>query len=200
MVLVIGVHPDDLAHRLAVPPGEQLGRRFGVVHIGGRDQHGQQQPHPVDHEMALPAVHVLGVVPAPLRAAGGGVDRLAIDARGGAAVVGLLGRADLAAEPVVDLVQGPVMPPLVEVPPDRALGREVVGEIAPLAAGAEEVEDGIDDIPQVGRAGPTAAGFGRDVRLDQSPLGVGQVAGKMEASQGITTTVSPRLFTLMDSL
>ena len=115
-------------------------------------------------------------------------------------MVGLLGRADLAAEPVVDLVQGPVMPPLVEVPPDRALGREVVGEIAPLAAGAEEVEDGIDDIPQVGRAGPTAAGFGRDVGLDQGPLGVGEVAGVMVPSDTFTTPDTPRLFSFWDRL
>jgi hypothetical protein len=42
-------------------------------------------------------------------------------------VVRLLGRADLAAEPVVDRVQRAVVPPLVEVPPDGALGWEVLG-------------------------------------------------------------------------
>ena len=109
--------------------------------------------------MPLPAVDVLGVVAAPLLAAGGGVDRLAVDARGGAGVVGLLRRADLRAEQVVDRVQGAVVPPLVEVPPDGALGREVLGEVAPLAAGAEDVEDGIDDVPQVGLAGPPPPGW-----------------------------------------
>ena len=53
-------------------------------------------------------VDVLEVVAAPLLAAGGGVDRLAVDARGGAGVVRLLHRADLAAEPVVDQVQGAI--------------------------------------------------------------------------------------------
>src|ERR1700722_5748525 len=104
--------------------------------------------------MALAAIDVLGVVPAALLAAAGGIDRLAIDAGGGPGCVGLLGRADLFAEPVVDLLQGAVVPPLVEVTPDGTLGREILGQVAPLAAGAQDVEDGIDDVAQVGLAGP----------------------------------------------
>src|SRR5262249_49966201 len=79
-----------------------------------------------------------------------------VDAGGGAWRVGLLGRADLAAQRVVDLVEGAVVPPLVEVTPDGALGREVPGKEAPLAAGAQDVEDGIDHVPQVGLARPAA--------------------------------------------
>ena len=142
----------------------------GVIDVGGRDQHGQQQPHAVHDDMALPAVDVLGVVPAPLLAAGGGVDRLAVDAGGGAGVVGLLRGADLAAKPVVDRVEGAVAPPLVEVPPDGTLGREVAGQVTPLAAGAEDVEDGVDDVPHVGLSGSPAGRSGRDVGLDQGPL------------------------------
>ena len=74
------------------------------------------------------------------------------------------------------VVEGAVVPPLVEVAPDGALGREVLGQVAPLAAGAQDVEDGIDDVAQVGLAGP-AAGVDGDVRLDQGPLRVGHVAG-----------------------
>src|SRR5512135_2595569 len=76
----------------------------------------------------------------------------------------------------MDCVQGAVVPPLVEVPPHGALGREVLGEVAPLAAGAEDVEDGVDDVPHVGLAGPSA-GVDGDVRLDQGPLRVRDVAG-----------------------
>ena len=82
----------------------------------------------------------------------------------------------LRAEQVVDGVEGAVVPPLVEVAPDGALGREVLGEVAPLAAGPQDVEDGIDDVAQVGLAGPPA-GVDGDVRLDQGPLRVGDVAG-----------------------
>ena len=76
----------------------------------------------------------------------------------------------------MDGVQGSIVPPLVKVPPGRRPGWEVCGEVSPLAAGAKEVEDGIDDIAEVGRAGPTTRGDG-DVRLDESPLFVGNVAG-----------------------
>src|SRR5262249_47947105 len=153
--------------RLPLQPGEQLGGRAGVVDVGGRDQHGQQQPHAVHDDVPLPAVDILEVVAAPLLAPGGRVDGLAVDAGGGPGVVGLLGGADLAAELVVDRVQRAVAPPCVEVPPDGALGREVLGQVAPLAAGAGDVEDGVDDVPHVGLAWPTAAGLGRDAGRDQ---------------------------------
>src|SRR5271166_1225475 len=129
--------------------------------------------------MPLAAVHILEVVAAPLLAAGTGVDRLAVDAGAGARVVGLLGRAGLRAEPIVGEIQGAVAPPLVEVPPDGALGREVLGEIAPLAAGAGDVEDGVDDLPQVGLAGPAAAGFRWQMGFEEGPLVIGEVTRVM---------------------
>ena len=82
----------------------------------------------------------------------------------------------LRAEQVVDGVEGAVVPPLVEVAPDGALGREVLGQVTPLAAGPQDVEDGIDDVAQVGLAWPSA-GVDGQVRLDQSPLGVGESLG-----------------------
>ena len=96
-------------------------------------------------------------------------------------MVGLLGGAGLLAEEVVDGVQGAVVPPLVEVPPDGALGRKVLGKVTPLAAGAEDVEDGVEDVAGVGLAG-TATGVDRDVGLDQGPLLVGDVAGVLVRS------------------
>src|SRR5207244_2290166 len=97
-------------------------------------------------------IDVLGVVSAALFAAGGRIDRLAIDAGGGAWSIRLLLRPDLAAQRVVDGVQGAVVPPLVEVTPHGTLGREILGQVTPLAAGAEQVQDGIDDVPEVGLA------------------------------------------------
>jgi hypothetical protein len=93
------------------------------------------------------------------------------------------GRAghDQVPQGVVDGLQGAVVPPLVEVAPDGALGREVLGQVTPLAPRAEEVEDGIDHIPEVGLAGPPA-GVNRDERLDQGPLLIGDVAGILISS------------------
>jgi hypothetical protein len=51
----------------------------------------------------MPGRGVPGVIPAPLLAPGRRDDRLAVDARRGPGMVGLLRRADLAADPVVTL-------------------------------------------------------------------------------------------------
>src|SRR5205085_7488328 len=123
-----------------------------------------------------------GVVPAPLLAAGGGIDRLAVHAGGGPRGVGLLLGADLRAEGVVDGVEGAVVTPLVEVAPGGAFGREVLGQVAPLAPGAQHVEAGIDHVPEIGLAGPSS-GVDRDQVPDQSPLLIGHVAGILICSR-----------------
>jgi hypothetical protein len=56
-------------------------------------------------------------------------------------MAGLPRRADLAAEPVVDPVQRPVA--------------------TPLASGADDIQDGIEDIPQVEGKGSGAEGLNR---------------------------------------
>ena len=56
------------------------------------------------------------------------------------------------------------------------LAREVVREHVPLAAGAGQVEDGVEDLPHVDLAGPPDVEDG-DQRLDDGPLLVGQVGG-----------------------
>src|SRR5262249_14304614 len=80
------------------------------------------------------------------------------------------------AQGVVDQLQGAVLAPLVEVPPDRALGRELPGEELPLAAGPQDVEDGVQDAPHGSLPRP-AAGVDRNQVFDQLPLGIRQVAG-----------------------
>src|SRR5262249_6459228 len=154
--------------------------------------------HAIDDDVALPPVDLLGVVPAPLLAAAGRIDRLTVDARCGARMVGLLGGPGAATQGVMDPVQRPVPPPPVEVAPDGAPGREVDGQVAPLAAGAGDVEDGVEDVPHVGLAGPAAAGFGGQMGLDQGPPGVAEVAGVMVYSHATITLVIPRSFTLWD--
>jgi hypothetical protein len=104
--------------------------------------------------MVLPPDDDLEVVATPLLAAADGVDRLAVVARGGAGVAGLLRRANVAAEPIADQIKGAVAPPTVEVPPVGAAGRKVLREIPPLGIGADDIEDGVDDVPQVGLVGP----------------------------------------------
>src|SRR5262249_39006837 len=88
----------------------------------------------------------------------------------------------------------------VEVAPGGALGREVAGQVAPLAAGAEDVEDGVDDVPHLGLAGPAPARLFGEMGLDQGPLVIGKVAGVMVHSHAITTPITCQMFTLWDRL
>src|SRR5262249_1166975 len=127
-------------------------------------------------DVPLAALDLLVHVGPALLAAFAGGDRLAVDAAGAGGRLALLLAADLLPQRVVDLLQGAVVPPLVEVAPDGALGREVLGQVAPLAAGPHDVEDGVEHVAHRGRAGP-AAGVHRDQGLDQGPLLIGQVAG-----------------------
>jgi hypothetical protein len=59
----------------------------------------------------------------------------------------------------------------------RAARRQVLGDRAPLAAGAEHVHDAVDDLALVDLALAPAALGGRDQGRDQRPFRVGQVAG-----------------------
>src|SRR5664279_1854637 len=92
-------------------------------------------------------------------------------------MVGLLRRPDLLAEQIMNFVEGTIPTPVVEVTPDGALGGKVTGQVTPLAPGAEDVEDGVEDVSHGGLAGSATAGVARQERLDQGPLLVGEVAG-----------------------
>src|SRR4051794_18377700 len=124
---------------------------------------------------------------------------LAVDAGGGAGMIGLLGGAHLPTQGIMEPVQGPVPSPAIEVPPDGAPGREVDGQVAPLATGPEDVEDGVEDVAHRGLAGPSEVGLGGQVGLDQCPLVIGEIARVMVHSHAITTLVTPRMFDLWDS-
>src|SRR5262249_56162879 len=93
-------------------------------------------------------------------AAAAPLDRLAVQVGGarGPLAAGLL--ADAVAQGVVDPVPGAVLAPLAEVVVGGGPGRVDLGQGAPLAAGAVDVQDGVHDF--VGGDFPrSAAGLGR---------------------------------------
>jgi hypothetical protein len=77
-----------------------------------------------------------------------------------------------------DLLEDAVSAPPLEPAVDRAVVAELVGELVPLAAGAEAEDDPVEGGPQVD-AGPTAVrlrrrwGVGQEDRLDPLPEGIG---------------------------
>ena len=77
---------------------------------------------------------------------------------------------------IYDDPPGPVIAPASEVEIHVALGRQVVRQHVPLATGAIEVEDGVEDLAHVVDARPADIGGG-DQELDDGPLRVGEVGG-----------------------
>jgi hypothetical protein len=95
--------------------------------------------------MAFPPVDGFVVVPPTGLAAATGIHLLAVDAGRVARVAGLLGPSHSVADGVVDTVQRAVVSPFVEIPPNRTLGRKILGQIASLAAVTDQIKDGVDD-------------------------------------------------------
>src|SRR6516164_8291936 len=79
-------------------------------------------------------------------------------------------------ERVVDVLQRAVPVPQCEIQMRRALGRQVLRQGLPLAAGREHVEDRIDDLAHIHLATPSATLGRRDQRLNQRPFSVAQIA------------------------
>src|SRR5262249_17448807 len=79
------------------------------------------------------------------------------------------------AQGLVDAVPGAVVAPASVPGVDRGPGREVVRQQAPLAAGADQVEDGVEHLAQFGRRPAGALGPGEE-RLDEGELVIGQVS------------------------
>ncbi len=67
---------------------------------------------------------------------------------------------------------------------DGALGRQVVRQHIPLAAGAVEVEDSVEHLTHVDLPGPADFVDG-DQRLDDGPLLIGQVRGVGLTHRGV---------------
>ena len=69
-----------------------------------------------------------------------------------------------------------IVTPEVEILPDRAARRKVLGQMAPLAASLKKREHALQNLPDIYRAPPATTLRGRDMASDQDPLRVGQIA------------------------
>ena len=126
--------------------------------------------------MTLPPGDLLASIVVPIISDFSRLDGLAVDAAGAGVLVLSEGDPHRLAQGVEDLLPGAIVAPLGEVFVDGALGRQVVRQHVPLAAGAIDVEDRVDHFPEINLARPSHLGDG-DQRPDDFPLRVGQVAG-----------------------
>ena len=153
---------------------QDLGSDRSVIKSRRRNDHDQQQAQAVNDDVTLHPGDLLAAIMTPRTPDLAPLDRLAVDRGDPRCRVVASGDPDLSDQGVLDLVPGAVVPPVSEVVVDGALGGEVVGEHIPLATSPVDVEDGVEDFPHIHLPRPPGLLRG-DERLDDGPLGIGQV-------------------------
>jgi hypothetical protein len=138
--------------------------------------HPDRQADRIGEDMPLAAVDLLASV-IPSRSAGlGRLDRLTVYHAGGGAGFAPGSFTHLHQHDVVDDLPDPAVTPIIKVPLHGRVWREILRQHAPLTARLGNVEDRIDGLSQVGLTRPSAVGRRWQMRLDQCPLFVGDIA------------------------
>ena len=88
-----------------------------------------------------------------------------------------LGEAEHGAEVVDDGLEAAGGEPAAGLLVDRRPGREVLGDVTPLGAGADDPAEGVEDVAEAVLALAGVLGEQAEVGQDELPLGVGDVAG-----------------------
>ena len=117
------------------------------------------------------------------------LDALAVDDGRGRACFARGGFPALHVERLVNSLQRSVPTPKMEVIVERRARRQVLRDGAPLAAGAEDVHEAVDDLAHVDMTSIAAALGRRNQRLDMRPFGVGQIARVAEPAAIIASAV-----------
>lgn len=76
----------------------------------------------------------------------------------------------------MDTVDHAMIGPKVEIVVERALWRQILGHVAPLASRAQHIQQAVDHLAHIHRPSAATPFGGRDERGDQRPFLVGQIA------------------------
>jgi len=190
MVVILAVAEDRLQSRKLLRRNlrEQQRRCGAVVQGGAGDQHRDQQSQRIDQQMPLPALDFLAAVVAPLFPADlGRLHRLAVDAGRTGGRFASRCDADLRPQRIDDPLPSAVIAPLGEIAEDRALGRQVVRQHVPLATAAIEVQNRVDNLPEINvpRTAEIVRALWRQQRRNQIPLVEGEIRGIRSAGDGL---------------
>src|SRR5215208_1057343 len=148
LIAAIGEDQAEPGEAPAQPAADQR-QPIAILDVGGVDDDHQQQAQGVDQNVALAAVDLLAGVIASGAAGFGGPHALAVDDASGrrGLPAGLLARRH--DQLGVQYLPGSVLPPAPEIAEHRALGRQLLGQEVPGAAGAQQIEDGVQDLAQI---------------------------------------------------
>jgi hypothetical protein len=165
-------------------PNEQASCPCLVGGLRGCDRHRQQQPERVHQHMAFPPLDLFASVIA-FDATGffRGLDTLAVHDRRRGVGVAARPEAHRAAQRLVDALPHPAQAPLAKGRIGRLPWRILAREIAPGTAGAQDVEQRVDEQPQWPGAGPAAPCWHRQQRRQLRPLGIGQITKIQDGSR-----------------
>ena len=176
-------------------------RVLGAVAVGDArrvDPHADHRTHQVHDQVPLAPADQHAAVEAALAARLGGLHALGVDDHHARRRLPPGNAPDPLPQRRQDVLPGAVAPPLGELVADGLPRGVLSGEHAPLAAGAQEIEDRVDDQAQADPLAPARSLWHRQQRRDQRPLGVGEVglvapacrAGRGRAVHGLTLSLS----------
>jgi hypothetical protein len=153
---------------------------------GGGNGDGEDQAERVGDDASLAAHDFLAGIGALAgqRDVGGGLDALGVNDGGGRPGTAAFFYAGQAGQLVAEPGEYSLVPPGGVIGVDSSVGREVVRQVFPCDSRPVEIQDRVEDIPQVGRGrlsggaavDPGLSPCGKD-RFDQGPASVGNIGG-----------------------
>src|SRR5512135_1736253 len=137
------------------------------------------------HRRGLNGYDFFPRVVSPRAAGPGGLDGLTIDAAGTGFRLFPGLSSNLPTQVIVNPLPESAAAPAMEVVPHGPFRRKILGQGVPRTSVGQDIEDGIEDLAEVG--GPWCSGWhrGRQHRLQDRPLGVTQVTGVGRARWGV---------------
>src|SRR5262245_21559279 len=177
MIMILAISPDHFQPWIGRTRQmlQDVGSGYGIVQSCTADKDDQQQPQDIDTDVAFASLDLLAASIATLAPLFGRLHRLTIDT--GGTWRWLFRRRllppDLSAQRVHHALPRAIVSPLRNVVIDGALGQQVVWQHVPLAPGAIEVQDSVDDFAHVHRSrSPAGLRWGKK-RLQDIPLSIG---------------------------
>jgi hypothetical protein len=166
---------DASASLLAEEGRQQLSGSVPVLNVGRQDHHPEQQTQGIDQDVSFAPVDFLARIVTPLVAGFGALDALAVDDSGAGVRLAPFDQAEMFSQMGVNLLPQAIALPDAEVVIDRAPRSEVLGQVAPLATGFDQVENGVEQLSQrMLAASALFAGFG-EAEVDELPFVVSKI-------------------------
>src|SRR5437870_9835915 len=150
VILLIRKDRDETRKVVRCDGAEQERGRHPIIETSTGNEDGKQQAQRIDQQMPLASFDVLAPIIAALGAPHfGGLDRLAIDACGTGGMLAPRFHAGSFAQGLHHLGPCLVVAPLGKVVIDGTCGQQIMRQHIPLAATSVQVEQCIQDFPQV---------------------------------------------------